>query len=261
MKKSQLVSIIMPLYNCEKYIAETINSVLSQTYTNWELLIVDDYSADNSVQIVKEFAEKDARIKLCEFEQNVGVATARNKAIELSKGRYIAFLDSDDIWLPEKLAKQIAFMEETNTALSYTAYTVIDEQSNEQGKFVPPKSLTYNDLLKTNSIGCSTVMYDTNSIGKVYMPNVKKRQDYALWLHILRKTHKSKGLISCLVKYRKYSDSLSSNKLSASKYQWKIYREVEKLSLLKSCYYFVHYAFYGFIKHKGYYVSKLKVGN
>ncbi len=241
---SQLVSIIMPLYNCEKYIAETINSVLLQTYTNWELLIVDDCSTDNSVEIVKEFAQKDARIKLYEFEQNVGVATARNKAIELSKGRYIAFLDSDDIWLPEKLVKQIAFMEETNTALSYTAYT--------------PNGLTYNDLLKTCSIGCSTVMYDTNSIGKVYMPNVKKRQDYALWLHILRKTHKSEGLVSCLVKYRKYSDSLSSNKWSASRYQWQIYREVEKLSWLKSCYYFVHYAFYGFIKHRVYYRGNSK---
>ncbi|MBS9767326.1 MAG: glycosyltransferase family 2 protein [Flavobacteriaceae bacterium] len=250
---SQLVSIIMPLYNCEKYIAETINSVLLQTYTNWELLIVDDCSADNSVEIVKKFAEKDTRIKLYEFTNNSGTSNARNKAIKMSKGRYIAFLDSDDIWLPEKLAKQIAFMEETNTALSYTAYTVIDEKSNEKGKFIPPKSLTYSDLLKTCSIGCSTVMYDTNSIGKVYMPNVKKRQDYALWLQILRKTHECKGLDSCLVKYRKYSDSLSSNKLSAAKYQWQIYREVEKLSFLKSCYCFVHYAFYGFIKHRIYY--------
>ncbi len=253
MNNSQLVSIIMPLYNCEKYIAETINSVLSQTYTNWELLIVDDFSADNSVQIVKKFAEKDTRIKWWEFERNLGVATARNKAIEKAKGRYIAFLDSDDIWLPEKLAKQIAFMEETNTTLSYTAYTVIDEQTNEKGNFIPPKSLTYSDLLKTCSIGCSTVMYATNSIGKVYMPDVKKRQDYVLWLSILKKEYKCRGLISCLVKYRKYGNSLSSNKRSASKYQWKIYREVEKLSLLKSCYYFVHYAFYGFLKHNVFY--------
>ncbi len=253
---NDLVSIIMPLYNCEEYIVETINSVLLQTYTNWELLIVDDCSTDNSVDIVKEFTEKDTRIKLCEFEQNVGVATARNKAIAFAKGRYIAFLDSDDIWLPEKLARQIAFMEETNTVLSYTAYTIIDEHSNLKGIFIPPKSLTYNDLLKTCSIGCSTVMYDTNSIGKIYMPNIKKRQDYALWLSILKKGYLCKGITIPLIKYRKYNNSLSSNKFSAAKFQWIIYREVEELSFIKSCYYFVHYAFYGFIKHKVHYLNK-----
>ncbi len=252
MNNSQLVSIVMPLYNCEKYIAETINSVLSQTYSNWELLIVDDCSTDTSVEIVKEFAQKDTRIKLCEFTQNSGVANARNKAIEKAKGRYIAFLDSDDIWLPKKLAKQIAFMQKTNTELSYTAYTVIDEQSNEKGKFIPPKILTYSDLLKTCSIGCSTVVYDVEKVGKCFLKNVG-HEDYALWLEILKEQKNIFGITDVLAKYRLLSNSISGNKWNTAKYQWKIYREVEKLSLLKSCYYFVHYAFYGFIKHKVFY--------
>ncbi len=250
----KLVSIIMPLYNCKKYIAETINSVLSQTYNHWELLVVDDYSKDNSVEIVKEFAQKDARIKLYEFKRNSGVSTARNKAIELAKGRYIAFLDSDDIWLPKKLEKQIAFMEETNTALSYTGYAVIDEKSNEKGKFIPPKNLTYSDLLKTCSIGCSTVIYDEEKAGKHFLKNVG-HEDYALWLEILKEQQSVFGITDVLSKYRLVSGSVSNNKLKTAKYQWKIYRKVEKLSWLKSCYYFVHYAFYGFIKHTIYYSS------
>ncbi len=250
---NNLVSIITPSYNCEKYIAETINSVLSQTYENWEMLIVDDCSTDNSIIIIEKFTRKDNRIKLSKNTNHLGISETRNKAIRMAKGKYIAFLDSDDLWLPQKLEKHITLMNQNNVALTYSAYEIINELGDKKGRFNPPKELTYTDLLKTCSIGCSTAIYNTHIIGNVYMPKIKKRQDYGLWLTIAKKGYLIKGLPSTLVKYRVHNKSISSNKINTFRYQWEIYRNFQKLSLIKSCYYFVHYAFYGFLKHKIYY--------
>jgi len=247
---NDLVSIITPSYNSEKFISQTIESVLSQTYKNWEMIIVDDCSTDKSREIIEEYTRKDNRIKLIKLDKNRGPAIARNRAIEEAKGRYIAFLDADDLWLPNKLEKQINFMKENNLEFTYSGYMLIDEENNVLGEFIPPKEVTYYSILKTNPIGCLTAIYDTKKLGKIYMPNIIKRQDYGLWLKILKKIKSTKGICETLAVYRIRRNSVSSNKLEAAKYQWKIYREVEQLNLVKSIYYFIHYAYYGFKKYR-----------
>lgn len=250
MIKKELVSIVTANYNAEKFIVETIDSVLSQSYQNWEMIIVDDCSTDGSIGIVKEYIAKDSRIRLIQLEQNSGPAVARNRAIEEAKGRYIAFLDSDDIWKPEKLEKQIAFMQENHIDFSYAAYNLIDEDGAEKGYFSIPEKQNYIDLLKTCSIGCLTAIYDIKKLGKIKMPNIKRAQDYALWLRILKKTKYAYGLNEILGTYRLRNTSVSSNKFKKAKYQWKVYREVEKMGLFKSTFYFAHYAINGFRKYK-----------
>lgn len=250
MNNLDTVSIITPSYNCESHISETIESVILQSYQNWEMLIVDDCSVDESRSRILEFTKKENRIKLIQLSENGGAAVARNKAIELATGRYIAFLDSDDKWKPKKLEKQIAFMQKTGIAFSYTAYDVIDEEGTKMTEFIPPKSLTYHDLLKTCSIGCLTAVYDTQQLGKVYMPLFRKRQDYGLWLDILKKTPEARGILEPLAEYRIRKDSISSNKINAAKYQWSIYRDLERLNFLKTLYYFIHYTINGMRKYK-----------
>jgi len=247
---NNLVSIITPSYKSEKFISETIESVLSQTYQNWEMIIVDDCSPDNSNKIIEEYCEKDDRIKLIKLEKNSGPAVARNRAIEEAKGRYIAFLDADDLWKPEKLEKQLLYMNENNLAFAYSSYDLIDENNNNIGTFITKEIITYEDMLKTCSVGCLTAIYDTKKLGKVYMPNILKRQDYGLWLKILKKIDSTKGILEPLAIYRIRKDSVSSNKIKAAQYQWKIYREVEKLNFFQSIYYFIHYAYNGVIKYK-----------
>lgn len=246
----ELVSIITPCHNSEKFIKKTIESVLSQTYENWEMIIVDDVSSDKSYEIAKEYANKDKRINAIRLKQNSGPAVARNKAIEMAKGRYIAFLDSDDLWLYNKLETQISFMEKNNLSFTYSAYKLIDENDNFLGIFVPREELSYKELLKTNDIGCLTAIYDTKKVGKVYMPNILKRQDYGLWLKILKQIGKTKGIVEPLAIYRIRKNSVSSNKLKAAQYQWKIYREVEKLGIVDSLYYLMNYIYYGLKKYK-----------
>jgi glycosyltransferase involved in cell wall biosynthesis len=245
-----MVSIITPAYNSEQFISQTIESVLCQTYTNWEMIIVDDRSTDNSVQIVEKYIQNDSRIKLIKLEKNSGPAIARNKAIEEAKGRYIAFLDADDHWLPEKLDRQIIFMHKNSLSFTYSSYHLIDENSQIFGTFTTKEYITYKSMLKTCSVGCLTAIYDTQVLGKRYMPNIAKRQDYGLWLQILKDINSTKGIIEPLATYRVLRNSVSSNKLTAAIYQWKIYRDVENLNLLKSIYYFVHYAIYGIVKYK-----------
>mgnify|MGYP003969740401 CR=1 FL=1 len=247
---NNLISIITPSYNSSKFISQTIESVLSQTYENWEMIIVDDMSPDNSNEIIEEFIEKDSRIKVIKLEKNSGPAVARNRAIKEANGRYIAFLDADDLWMPEKLEKQIKFMNENNLSFTYSSYKLIDEDNNDLGEFITKETISYNSMLKTCSVGCLTAIYDTEKLGKVFMPNILKRQDYGTWLKILKNIKTTKGIIEPLATYRILKNSVSSNKIKASMYQWKIYREVEKLSLFKSIYYFVQYAYYGFKKYK-----------
>jgi len=248
---NNLVSIITPSYNSSKFIEETINSVLAQSYKNWEMIIVDDLSTDNSISVIKNYIKQDNRIKLIQLEKNSGAAVARNKAIEEANGRYIAFLDSDDLWEVTKLDKQIAFMQENSYDFTYTNYNLIDENNTKYGNtFKSKKESSYFDLLKTCSIGCLTVIYDRKNLGKVYMPLILRRQDYGLWLKILKKIDKAYCLDESLAVYRTRKNSISSNKFKASQYQWKIYREVEKLNIFTSIYYFISYAYNGFKKYK-----------
>lgn len=249
--KQELVSIITANYNCEKFIDDTVTSVLNQTYQNWEMIIVDDESSDKSVEMIHKYVEKNSRIKLIQLKKNSGAAVARNRAIEAAKGRFIAFLDSDDLWTTDKLEKQISFMLNNNYDFTYTNYDLIDENSIRYGKtFIAKTESTYHDLLATCSIGCLTVIYDTKKLGKVYMPLILKRQDYGLWLKILKQIEKAYCLNESLAIYRIRNNSISSNKFKAASYQWKIYREIEKLSILKSSYYFMYYAYNGFKKYK-----------
>lgn len=247
----ELVSIITPLYNAEKFIEETIGSVLNQTYKNWEMIIVDDCSTDRSPAIVDSYAKKDSRVRLIKLEENSGAAIARNTAIQHAQGRYIAFLDSDDLWTPDKLEEQIAFMKGKDIALSFTSYIKMDEDGIEKGQVHVPKQVSYSQLLKSNVIGCLTAIYDVKKIGKVTLPNIRKRQDHALWLKILKEhTQYAYGLNKPLARYRLREDSISSNKLQAASYQWKLYRDIERLDILKSIYYFIHYAYFGYKKSK-----------
>jgi glycosyltransferase involved in cell wall biosynthesis len=238
----------MPAYNSAKTIKSSILSVIDQTYSGWELIIVDDCSTDNTVNIVKQLARSDQRIKLVIQQKNSGAGAARNKAIELSLGRFIAFLDSDDMWHPEKLTKQIAFMLDSQVSFSYTRYQVLSE-SGVLKQLYPPKQATYFSILKTNYIGCLTAIYDTEFFGKVYMPTIRKRQDMALWLELLKQIDKAPLLDECLATYR-VGVGMTSNKVKAAQAQYFLYRHHLKLSLLKSLYYMATYTIHGIIKHR-----------
>jgi glycosyltransferase involved in cell wall biosynthesis len=246
----KLVSIITPSYNSSKFVSQTIESVLAQTYPHWEMIIVDDVSPDHSNTIIEEYTRKDSRIKLIKLEKNSGPATARNRAIKEATGRYIAFLDADDLWLPEKLEKQLAFLKHNDLAFTYSSYHLIDEEGNDLGTFTTKESISYSGMLKTCSVGCLSAIYDTQKLGRVYMPNILKRQDYGLWLKILKEIHTTQGILEPLATYRILKNSVSSNKIKAAQYQWKIYREVENLNLISSSFYFVQYAVNGILKYK-----------
>lgn len=245
-----LVSIIMPVFNCADFVSKTIASVVEQSFDDWELILVDDCSMDSSVTMIQSYLAKDSRIRLIQLVQNSGAALARNAGIEVARGRYIAFLDSDDLWLPEKLERQFTFMTETGCAFSYTNVARYDEQDTLLGISKVPDKVDYSTLLKTNVVVCSSAMYDTRQLGKVYMPNIRKRQDFALWLRLLKHCDYGYGLQETLVKYTVRQGSVSSNRASAAHYTWKVYRELEQLGFMKSFYYFSHYAINAFIRIK-----------
>jgi len=248
--KEPNVSIITANHNCESFIRMTIESVLSQSYENWEMLIVDDNSTDHGVEIIKEYCLKDARIKLICNDTNLGAAKTRNKAIHIAKGRYIAFLDSDDLWKPDKLDKQLKFMQENDISFTFSSYDLINENNEDLGEFIVNSKVSYSDLLKTCTIGCLTAIYDTKVLGKVEMPDILRRQDFGLWLRLLKRTDYAYAMNDNLARYRIRNNSISSNKRKAAAYQWKIYREIEKLNIFKSAYYFIHYAYNGIKKYR-----------
>ncbi|MCK9466326.1 MAG: glycosyltransferase [Thiopseudomonas sp.] len=243
-------TVVTPSYNSALFIAETIESVISQSLTGWEMIIVDDCSSDNSVQVIQSYVDQDIRIKLTQLSENSGAAVARNIAIEAAQGRYIAFLDSDDAWLPNKLEKQLKFMQENNYPFSFAAYDKINEAGEAIGHIGVPEKVTYSDLLKMCSIGCLTAIYDTKYFGKVYMPLIRKRQDLGLWLRLLNKTDYAYGLNETLGLYKVRKNSISADKKSAVLFTWRLYREVEKLNLIKTGYYFSHYAVRGLLRTK-----------
>ncbi|CAM8291886.1 glycosyltransferase family 2 protein [Morganella morganii] len=240
----ELVSIIMPCYNAEQYIKESINSVINQTYKNFELIIVDDLSTDRSIDIIKSF--NDDRIKLIQLTQNGGAGVARNAGIEAARGRFIAFLDSDDLWRPNKLEIQLKHMLSGNYPLSYTQYQKFTQEG--KGKLViPPNTVTYNELLYCNVIGCLTAIYDTKIVGKQFMPLIRKRQDMGLWLKILSQGHTAYCCPQVLADYRTDS-GMTQNKLDAAKYQWRFYRQELNFNIIKSTKYFIGYAIKGVIR-------------
>ena len=245
-----LVTIITPAYNAAAYIAETIESVLAQTYTNWEMLIVNDCSKDNTVEIVQSYVEKDKRIKLINLKQNSGAAAARNTAIQNAKGRYIAFLDSDDFWKKEKLQKQIEFMKKNCYAFTFTSYEHFKEtKENFQHQVQIPKSLNYNQALKGNQIGCLTVMLDRKQISNIHF-TTQKHEDYILWLNILKQGITAYGIQESLALYRTgNTKSISGNKMQSALWTWKVYRESQMLSVVKSIYYMWFYIVNGLKKH------------
>ncbi len=239
------VSIIMPAYNAASVVGASIRSVVAQEFAQWELIVVDDHSSDDTVARVEAFARQDGRIRLIQLPQNGGPAVARNAAIAAARGRYLAFLDCDDLWLPAKLGRQLEFMQASGAAFSYGAYYEIDADGHRCGRVDVPSRTTYRELLKTNVIGCLTAMYDTASVGRVFMPGIRKGQDYGLWLALLKRVDHACGMTEPLAEYRVQSGSISANKLESSLWVWRVYREVERLSLPRAAYYFAHYAFHG----------------
>lgn len=234
---NELISIITPVYNAEKYLPAHIASIQAQTHTNWEHILVDDCSSDGSAALIQSYQKEDPRIIYHRLKENGGAGVARNRAIELAKGNYIAFLDSDDQWYPEKLDRQLQFMQQNNYHFTFTDYDMVDETGKKLPKYIKCKpKVTYKTALYKNPIGCLTVMYSVDFFGKQYMPSIRKRQDYALWLNLLKKTD-GYGLNGCLASYRTGNASISANKFDLLKYEWRIYREVEGLSWLKSVFY------------------------
>lgn len=244
-----LVSIITPLYNSEKYLGRTIESVIQQTYPYWELILIDDCSEDRSFTIAKHYSERDVRIKVIQIATNGGKAAAINEGCSIAKGRYIAFLDSDDIWLPKKLQHQIAFMINERHAISCTSYVQISEDGRKKGRlFRAREKVNYQRVLLDCPVGHSTVMYDVYALGIQVVPNIRKRSDDALWLQILKKEPYIWGLQEPLVQYRIRGKSLSRNKLSLVKYHWKLYREIEHINVFSSL---SHIFYWGIIKVLG----------
>ena len=241
----ELISIIMPVYNCSKYLEETITSVKKQTYTNWELIIIDDASTDNSwEEIKKNIVGYEKKIKTIHLPENKGAANARNTGLAHATGNYIAFFDADDIWIENKLEEQIKFMQENNYGFTYTSYTYLKNNSKKGVKQIPPQ-LHYKDALKNTVILTSTVMIDIRKINKklVQMPDIKRGQDMATWWQILKQGNTAYGLDKRLTIYRRRKDSLSFKKNIALKRTWNLYRNVEKFSLLKSLYYYTCYMY------------------
>ena len=235
----------MPSYNAEKHVMEAIQSVRSQTMTEWELLVSDDCSTDETRAVVEKAAKEDSRIHLFTLKKNSGAAAARNNSLINARGRYIAYLDADDIWFPEKLEHQIAFMEERNAAFSCCAYEVIDEDGNPMGRTVRMlDECNYWGFLTHNLLQTVGIMIDSERIDRnlLIMPLLRRRQDAATWLQILRAGYICYGVPEVLCAYRRVSGSLSSNKAKAAKGVWFLYREVECLPLHASLYCFVRYA-------------------
>jgi teichuronic acid biosynthesis glycosyltransferase TuaG len=232
--ENPLVSIITPSYNSEKFISETIKSVQNQTYKNWEMIIVDDSSTDNTVSIIRDFLS-DTRINLYQLSKNSGTGIARNEALSFANGRFIAFLDSDDLWKPRKLEKQINYLISEKKPFTFSFYDCIDENGDSLKKTVEaPKNLKYRQLFWSNLVGNLTGIYDTNYFGKIEISSFRKRQDWILWLTILKELKEAKPVPESLAIYRVRDNSLSASKTSLMKHNYNVYRYFHKLNPLSA---------------------------
>ena len=249
------VSIIMPVYNAEKYILESVQSVLDQSYQNYELIIVDDASTDHSIELISSICEGNPHVKILRLSENGGVSHARNTGIKYAKGEYIAFIDSDDIWKPEKLMLQMQFMLEHNVLFSFTSYEILHDGSDKENTYVQcPKKVNYNRLLYGNPISCFTVVCHRSVLEENVFENIR-HEDYVLWLQLAKK-YTLYGFDQNLGIYRSHENSISSNKFKAAGWVWNIYRNTEHLGFLMSCYCYFRYAVNGILKH---YVRKKMV--
>lgn len=239
-----MVSIITPTYNCEEFLCETVNSVLKQTYFNWELILIDDCSTDNTREIINNYTAQDSRIKKIFLTENSGAGVARNYGLEEVQGRYIAFLDSDDVWLENKLDRQLKLMQEKEAPISFTGYTIMDEKLNKiNAEIRVPVSIDLFEYLKTTIIGMSTSMIDKNIVGDFRLNKIRSRQDGILWIELLKRGHKAYGLNEQLVKYRYRNNSVSANKFKAISKVWYIYRAYAKLNFIQTLYFFFFYIY------------------
>lgn len=244
------VSVVMPVYNAGAVVADAIASVRSQTSPDWELIAVDDGSDDESLQTVQKFAETDSRIRVLRNEQNCGAGPTRNRGIAASQGRYVAFLDADDMWHPEKLSRQVALMKDRRDVLSCTAYVRQDMLTGQGTVVGVPTSITRAELLHTNVIGCSTAIYDQEFFGRREMPKLARRQDFAFWLQLLSDTPCATGYPMALTTYRQHAGSISASKSGAALATWRMYRDHLGLPVLKASWYFGNYAARGVLRHK-----------
>ena len=248
---NDLVSIITPTYNSAEFIEETIESVQRQTHKNWEMLITDDCSTDQTVDLIKKFVQSDNRIKLYQLKENAGSAVARNNSIQVAKGKYHAFLDADDIWLDFHLNDSIQAIKKNQCPFVFASYKRSDEKLNfVYSDFIVPDKVDYTQILKTNSISCLTAFVDVEALGKELMPLVRKRQDMGLWLKYLKKSGYAIGIKKTHAIYRIRENSLSRDKKKLIKSQWYFYRKIEGLGLISSLYYLLCWMWLGYKKYK-----------
>lgn len=253
------VSVVMPTYNCADYIAKSIDSVIAQTFGDWELLVMDDHSSDNTADVLAPYLEKYGNIHYHCSPKNVGASAMRNEGIMNSTGRYIAFLDSDDLWMPNKLEKQLEFMQKHDAAFSCTGYEYMDASGKRlMSAYIPQEKVDYKRCIRlSNPIGTLSAMFDTQKVGKIQAPPIKKRNDFAMWLQILKKTDYCYGMPDILGYYRAgRSGSLSSNKVKLAKYHWELYHDVEKLGFFRSVHAMTCWAF---VKGTGIGLKKIKL--
>lgn len=242
--KQPLVSVIMPCYNMEKFLPDTIASVTRQTFHDWELIIVDDASTDQTAAVFQQAGEQNQQIRWATKTEHTGIADTRNQCISMAKGRYLAFLDADDLWHPDKLQRQLQFMQERQVGFSYSSYDLIDEEGKPLGKTIRAAGdLDYKAYLHNTIIGCSTVMLDTEKVGQVTVPHFRTSEDTATWLVLLKNGFLAYAIDEPLTSYRIRRKSASSNKLKAAADLWKVYRQQEKLHFPKACYSFSCYVF------------------
>ena len=243
MDNNLLVSIITPAYNCKNTIQETYDSIRSQTYPFWEWIIVEDCSSDDSFECIKEMIKGDNRVILLRTNKNSGAAVARNKGIEVARGRYLAFLDADDFWNQKKLENQLSFMNKNAYAFTYTNYNLIFEDGRTK-TFCPKRDrVAYQDLLRGCDIGCLTVIIDCNILGKVFVPvDCEKREDYGMWLDITKRNFVAHKLNEVLATYRVYGNSVSSKKIRMLKYLYRVFRKHENFGVLKSLFFLMIYS-------------------
>lgn len=241
----------MPAYNSASFIEEAIQSVKDQTYTNWELFVIDDASTDATVELIRRMSQKDQRVKLIRKSKNSGTGDARNKGIQAATGNFISFLDADDLWLPEKLEFQLNFMQKHDLSMCFSSYLLMDEQGIRTGKMVEALPvLTYEKLLRSNYVGNLTGIYNVSKTGKIFSPELRKRQDWALWLSILQKTGETKGILKPLAIYRIRRSGISGNKTGLLKYNFRIYNQFLNLGFFKSCSYMSQFLWEHFMVKK-----------
>lgn len=246
-----MVSIITPAYNAKEYIHDTIKSVMDQTYSQWELIIIDDCSTDNTFDIAQEYATIDSRIKVIRTSQNGGVARARNIGLEQASGDYIAFVDSDDLWVPEKLSKQVTFMQSKGCILSFTDFQRFNANDGVLGRVIKcPKKMKASDILRNTAIGCLTVMVDRKKVGDFRMPLLNHTEDNVTWYNILKRMNSyAYNLGEVLSYYREGNASLTKNKGKSAMQQWKTYREYFHFSIIRSTYYYCCYVLNAILRY------------